>query len=143
MRLRVKIIIGLLPLLVVPLLIVGWLAYAQLREKTQETTLRQSDVLMAQVATSSQAYLRGVEADLALFSGSDLLRNYLAVEDAADRYEILQTPLLSQFASYMAAHPEYYEIRVLLPDGSEDARLAAGDWPTSGITKAAPSGLRS
>ena len=126
MRLRVKIIIGLLPLLVVPLLIVGWLAYAQLREKTQETTLRQSDVLMAQVATSSQAYLRGVEADLALFSGSDLLRNYLAVEDAADRYEILQTPLLSQFASYMAAHPEYYEIRVLLPDGSEDARLAAG-----------------
>ncbi|MEW6594902.1 MAG: response regulator [Thermodesulfobacteriota bacterium] len=125
MRLRLKILIGLIPLLVVPLLLVGWLAYGQLREQTQATALRQSDVLMTQVATGVQSYLRGVEADLTLFADSDLLRNYLAVEDAATRYEIFQTPLLSQFGTYMAVHPEYYEIRVLLPDGSEDARLAA------------------
>ncbi|MEW6500717.1 MAG: ATP-binding protein [Thermodesulfobacteriota bacterium] len=127
MRLRIKIILWLMPLLVMPLLLVGWLAYAQLREQSEKTVLRLSEVLMGQVATGAQVHLRGVLADLTLFAGSDLLRNYLAVEDAAVRYEILQTPLLTQFATYMAAHPEYYEIRVLLPDGVEDARLVAGD----------------
>lgn len=125
MRLRGKILTGLVPVLVIPLLLVGWLAYAKLGEYSQQTAIAQSDALMEQASTSIHAYLRGVHADAKLFAAADLLRNYLAAEDEADRHEIFQTPLLYQFSNYMAAHPEYYEIRVVLPDGHEDVRLAA------------------
>jgi len=42
---------------------------------------------------------------------------------------LMQAPLLRLFANYQHAYPDYYEIRVLLPDGYEDTRLTVEGLP--------------
>ena len=46
-----------------------------------------------------------------------------------ERYDLWQPALLKLFSTYIGAYPNYYEIRVLLPDGYEDTRLTRGDIP--------------
>ncbi len=57
-----------------------------------------------------------------MLSTQNLVRQYLLAEDEEERYQVLQSPLLRQLISYQEAYPDYYEIRILLPDGNEDLR---------------------
>jgi len=120
------VLLGIVPLVVLPLLLVAYLAYDGFREYSLDVELRQVEDLSVQVALAVESQQQAVYSDLDLLAASDLLQNYLQVEDARDRYEIFQTPLLYEFSRFIEIHPEYYEIRILLPDGYEDARLAAG-----------------
>ena len=51
-----------------------------------------------------------------------LVKKYVLTSDDEQRYALTLAPLLRIFRSYQEAFPEYYEIRILLPDGYEDAR---------------------
>ncbi|MGV1098645.1 response regulator [Thiovibrio sp. JS02] len=124
MKLRAKISLVLLPLIAVPFLATGWFASAHLAGHSRETAFAQADSLLGQVGDGVRVYLANCRANLELFARAELLRSYLLVPEEEARYAIFQTPLLTQFARYMEAYPEYYEMRVLLPDGYEDARFA-------------------
>ncbi|MBF0191036.1 MAG: response regulator [Magnetococcales bacterium] len=129
LALRSYLILVLLPLVSVPLLTVGWIAAEQVtRTATQHAfnTVRQ---LLRDTRGEVSARLATVGANAALFAGNPLLKDYLATEDEESRYGILQLPLLHLFASYAKVYPDYYEMRVLLPDGTEEARHAAGGLP--------------
>lgn len=126
MKLRTKIGLGLVPFIVLPLITIGGLAYYYLWVDSEKVVMQQTDVLLDQVATNVQSYLQSIEANTNLFASSDLLKNYMLLEDEEERYAIFHTPLMYQFANYMAIYPSYYEVRVILPNGYEDARIADG-----------------
>ena len=127
MRLRTKISLLLLPLIALPFLGIGVFVSARLSDYARETAFSQADALVGQVKNNLVSYLDISRANLELFSRSDLLKSYMMIPDEQTRYAIFQNPLLTQFAKYMEVYPEYYEMRVLLPDGYEDARVVHGE----------------
>ncbi len=128
MRLRAKIILLLVPLVVLPLLTLGWAAYSQLDDTAQKKTLSQVQTLLAQLRLHSQALIATAAANVELLSGYNLVQQYVLTKDDEERYGLLHAPLLRQLSRYQKAYPDYYEIRILLPDGYEDVR-----WTTTPI----------
>ena len=86
-----------LPLLVLPLIIMGVIAFDHLSEYSQKMVFAQTNTLLNQVADNVRGHLDSAKANIELFSGSELLRNYLVIEDEASRYALMQAPLLNLF----------------------------------------------
>lgn len=124
MNLRLKILSVLIPLIVAPLLTLGWIAYERLKGDAQQAAFSQMNTLLNHSALHIQSEIDTAKANIELFSSSRLLRQYL-LADENERYELWQLPLLKLFSSYAQAYPAYYEIRVLLPKGYEDARFTS------------------
>ena len=122
MKLQTKILLFIVPLVVVPLLVLGWIAYARLGATARQTSLDQMATLLDQIELYAGSLTQSAEANVELFSRSEVLHRYVRTEDEMDRYTLMQPTLLRLFANYQEAYPEYYEIRLLLPDGYEDAR---------------------
>jgi diguanylate cyclase (GGDEF)-like protein len=129
MKLRAKLSLLLLPSIALPLIVFGSIAHVEQRKSVVEESLRQLDTLVDQIARHVEARVEAARADMILFSNSRILKDYLLVEDEAQRYQLFQPGLLKLFASYQRANPEYEEIRVLLPDGYEDTRSTLTDIP--------------
>jgi diguanylate cyclase (GGDEF)-like protein len=129
MRLHAKLILVLIPLIALPLAVLGWVAYSQQRDSVEKDTVRQLGTLVHEAERHFQARLEAARADVLLFASSRALHRYMLVEDEAVRFRLLQPALLKLFASYQLANPEYYEIRVLLPDGYEDTRAVSSQIP--------------
>jgi diguanylate cyclase len=126
MRLKGKLLSLLVPLLLVPLLLLAWASYTQLRDQAVERHQRELTTLLGQLQLTSRALLDTAAANLELFANSSQIQAYLLNDSEADRYLLMQPSLLRLLASYQAAYPEYYEIRLLLPDGYEDTRAVRG-----------------
>lgn len=126
MRLKGKLLSLLVPLLLVPLLVLAWAAYTLLRDQATEKQQRELTTLLGQLQLTGRALLDTTTANLELFANSSQIQAYLINESEADRYRLLQPSLLRLLASYQNAYPEYYEIRLLLPDGYEDTRSVRG-----------------
>ncbi|HEY9149254.1 MAG TPA: cache domain-containing protein, partial [Gammaproteobacteria bacterium] len=122
MRLKGKLLSLLVPLLLVPLLLLAWAAYTQLRDQSAEKLQRELTTLLGQLQLTSQALMDTAAANLELFANSTQIQAYLLNDSESDRYLLMQPSLLRLLASYQAAYPEYAEIRILLPDGYEDTR---------------------
>ena len=122
MKLRTKILLLLVPLIVLSLLMLGWFAYIELRKTSEQRVfgeMRSSiDYLRAHMETEVETALGNIE----LLANQTLVKKYILTEDENERYSLFQPPLLRLFADYQRAFPEYYEIRLFLPDGYEDAR---------------------
>lgn len=129
MNLKSKIISILLPLVVAPLLGLGWLAYVQLRNSSEAKALVEAETKMRQVALQIMSIVRTAKANVELFSNSGLLDEYFWTKDDWTRYYIMAPPLQRLFANYNKAYSEYYEIRVILPNGFEDVRFTGRDLP--------------
>jgi len=128
-KLRAKILLLIIPLVVIPLLTLGWLAYNQLRNTTIQRSLGQMDTLINQVRMHLEYRQQTALANINLFSRSSQLTQYVTNEDEEERLTLMQSSILRLFGSYQKAYPDYYEIRFLLPDGYEDTRSLVGDIP--------------
>ncbi|MEE4376836.1 MAG: EAL domain-containing protein [Candidatus Competibacteraceae bacterium] len=123
MKLQTKLLIMVIPLIVLPLITLGFLGHAKLEDMSSERILQEARILTEELGDSVTLMLQTAQANLELFSRSPLLQKYLLTADEAQRYTLLQPSLLSLFRNYQLAYPEYYEIRVILPDGYEDTRV--------------------
>ena len=119
------------PLVVLPLIILGSIVFDRLRNYSEKIVFAQTNMLLKQVALNVRSHFQTARANIELFTGSELLRNYLLIEDEASRYALMQPALLNLFSSYVEAYPEYYEIRVILPDGYEDTRFTPEPIPNA------------
>jgi diguanylate cyclase (GGDEF)-like protein len=133
MRLHAKVLLVVVPLAVIPLLILGWLAYDQLRSTAIERSSSQMTTLMDQMARNFQMHQDVAKANVKLFSDASLMRAYALTNDEEERYVLMLPSLLKLFSSYLRAYPDYTEIRFLLPDGYEDARTTL--MPTPNVTE--------
>lgn len=101
----------------------GWLAFVSLRTTWDDKLYQQAETEMAQLALQLRSDLRTAQANVGLFAKSGVLERYIQTSSQAGRYALMQPTLLRLLSSYQQAYPDYYEIRVLLPDGHEDARV--------------------
>lgn len=124
MKLRYKLPLFLVPLVIIPLLTVSWIAAERMRSNAEENILRQMASLTRQISISAQTASETMKANAILFSGSGLLKTFLFTPEE-ERYHFALLPMLNLFSSYNKAYPAYEEIRVVLPDGYEDARFSA------------------
>ncbi len=129
LNLQYKILMVVMPLVVLPLVLLGWYAYETLEDNARKTLFRQMSTLLDQVEHGAQNHLSTVRSNIDLFSGSQLLVNYVLTKDETDRYSLLQPALMRLFSSYQRAYPDYYELRILLQGGYEDMRLTKAPLP--------------
>jgi signal transduction histidine kinase/DNA-binding response OmpR family regulator len=123
MKLRTQVSVLLIPLTILPLLVLGWIAYTQLRETSEQSVFREMQASMDKLTTYMSTQLVTAKSNIELFSKHTLVKKYVLTRDEDHRYELIMPPLLRLFRSYHEAFPEYYEIRIFLPDGYEDVRL--------------------
>ncbi|MBF0611721.1 MAG: response regulator [Magnetococcales bacterium] len=124
MTLRRRIIMILLAFISIPMTLLGWKIYDYLIIDMNKDIAREVHTLMEEVNYGFSTLKQHSKANLHLFANSGILENYLKINDPSTRYEVMQLPLLNQFASYARAYPDYEEIRLLLPDGFEEARYS-------------------
>lgn len=122
MRLRTQILSLLVPLVVLPLLVLGTISYRELQATSERQTLNQIGTLLDQISLQLQTELRTGAAYIEVMANSKLLERYALTQDAEQRYLLLQQALLDQFAAFQKAEPAYNEVRLLTPEGIEDAR---------------------
>lgn len=124
MRLKGKLLSVLVPLMLVPLLGLAAAAYVQMRDQARLQAEQELGTLLGQLQLYGRDLQSTAIANLQLFTNSSQIQAYLLDESEVNRFQLLQPSLLRLLASYQAAYPEYYEIRLLLPDGYEDTRSA-------------------
>ena len=130
MTLNRKIYFAVAPLVVLPMLVAGWIANRQIQMTALERTTRELTTVLDQVVGRMETFVHTMEANVVLFANASVLRQYV-LSDEFERYNLMQGPLLRQFASYQTAYPEYREIRIIQTNGYEDARVAVGDIPNA------------
>ena len=126
MRLQTKILLLLIPLIVVPLLALGWIAYSMLLEDARNRTKNQITTLLEQISIQTRYQLQTARANASLFASTSLIQRYLVDGWSSADSEKLAAEVNELLFSYQIAYPEYYEIRLLSQDGTELVRSALG-----------------
>ncbi len=103
MKLRVKLLL-LLPLIGLPLLLMGCLINERLTTSLSPNHFDQAETLLNQVSLMVNAEWATAEANLELYSRSELLKQYL-LADEEDRFGLWQRPLLELFSGYVKIYP--------------------------------------
>jgi hypothetical protein len=124
-KLSWKLLVIVVPLIVAPLLILGWIANEQLNRVRSEHMLMELDIRVAQASRDIASILTTAKANVALFSKAEIVEKYLATKDEYERTTLVQRPLLEWFETLQREYPEYEEIRIILPDGREELRLVS------------------
>lgn len=122
MKLRTKILLLLIPLIVTPMLAMGWIAYSELNEKSKQKAFAEMWTSIDHLAGHLGLDVETAAANIELFANHTLIEKYILTGDEEERYALLQGPTLRALRSFQQAFPRYYEIRILLPDGYEDIR---------------------
>ncbi|NNE85591.1 MAG: response regulator [Alphaproteobacteria bacterium] len=125
MKLYPKLLLAIVPLIVLPLLSLGWLAYVNLRDVSRENLQFEVETTLDQSIISINAGIQNAQANVQLLANSPLVQKYVLTDDIDVRYALLLPTLLDEMAAVQAAHPLFKEIRILTPEGFEDARSAS------------------
>jgi len=122
MRLQSKILLLIIPLAVIPITVLGWAAYTRLHNAVRQTTLSQLHTAADQARLLLQSEIRTLTANIELMSQSQLLKDYVLIEDEGDRFTLMQPALLRLFGGYQRAYPSYEVISLIFPDGFVDTQ---------------------
>ncbi len=123
MKLRTKIPLILAPFIILSLLGLGWFAYVELRQTSEQRVFGEMQLLLEHLRSHMRTDVETARGNIELLSKQTLVKKYILTHNEDERYTLLQAPLLRLFSSYQEAFPEYYEIRIILQDGYEDIRL--------------------
>ena len=123
LNLQKKLLALMTPLIVAPLLALGWVAFVQVKQIVDDKAVRQMSTLLQQVGLHVEHAIRTTKANTDLFSNSMLVQKYMLASEQ-DRYSLLQPTLIRQFESYRETYPEYERIRIVLPDGFVDTSVS-------------------
>ncbi len=124
MKLQSRLLMLLVPILVLAILGLGITAFVMINNSSEKLLLRQMANQLDQMQAHIDSHVRTAHSNVELMSNTTVLKQYLLEPDEEVRYGLYQIPLLDLFASYHQTFPEYYEMRVILFDGYEDARFA-------------------
>jgi len=126
LRLQSKILLLLIPLIIVPILVLGWMAYSLLMDDARERTRFQVATLLEQIESQAETQLRTARANASLFASNPLIKQYIREQASSRDRDILKQRVMNLLLNYQLAYPEYYEIRILGRNGKEQIRSVAG-----------------
>lgn len=121
MKLRNKTLIFLIPLIVIPMTLIGAVAFFKLKNLTEHQLSTQAVTLVEQISGYVDNKVSTAEANLLLLADHQLVKQYAVAIDDTVRYELLLPHLLDVFNKLQKSVPHYYEIKFILPNGYEDA----------------------
>jgi diguanylate cyclase (GGDEF)-like protein len=127
LQLQSKILLLLIPLIILPLLVLGWLAYSLLMEDTRNRTQYQISTLLEQIASQTETQLRTARANASLFANNVLIKQYIRERPSSRDGHYLEQQTKDLLFNYQLAYPEYYEIRIITRDGKEQLRSVLGN----------------
>lgn len=122
MNLRLKLLLFLIPLVVLPLLVLGALTFVEQRDAAKEFEFYEMQESVDAIKDKFDTLTTTAKANITLFAENGLIKKYVLTDSEQTRYRLMHGPLLRLLKSYQDAYPDYYEIRILMPDGYEDAR---------------------
>jgi len=127
LQLQSKILLLLIPLIVVPLLVLGWMAYSLLMEDARSRAQYQMTTLLEQIESQTESQLRTARANASLFANTSLIKQYIKKQAASKSSSDLDQAVMDLLFNYQLAYPEYYEIRIVSRDGKEQLRSVLGN----------------
>lgn len=125
MKLKTKLPLLLTSLVCIPLILLGAMAFVELKSAAEKSSVTQVTKYLEQVVAQTDRLVNTAQANVELIADDSLLHNYMLTENEDERYTLMQRPLLRKLKSIMKVFPQYYEMRVILPDGYEDLRLTS------------------
>jgi predicted signal transduction protein with EAL and GGDEF domain len=126
LQLQSKILLLLIPLIIVPILVLGWMAYSLLMDDASQRTRFQITTLLEQIESQTETQLRTARANANLFASTALVKQYIRAQAASRDTGNLEQQVMNLLLNYQLAYPEYYEIRILTRDGKEQLRSVLG-----------------
>jgi diguanylate cyclase (GGDEF)-like protein len=129
MKLSSRLLVFLLPAIAASLLLLGVIAYLQLKVSTEEYLWGQMGHAADQAGYLLEEIGKRAETDAELLANLKLLQRFVLVTDEDERLLLIYPALVRLLTSIQEILPQYYEIRVLLPDGYEEVRVTNRDLP--------------
>jgi diguanylate cyclase (GGDEF)-like protein len=126
LQLQSKILLLLIPLIIIPILVLGWMAYSLLMEDAHQRTQYQMATLLEQIESQTETQLNTARANAGLFASTTLIEQYIQSHATTSNDEVLEKKVRDLLFNYQLAYPEYYEIRILTRDGKERLRSVLG-----------------
>ncbi|HBE92855.1 MAG TPA: hypothetical protein DDW55_10120 [Gammaproteobacteria bacterium] len=126
LQLQSKILFLLIPLIILPILVLGWVAYSLLMEDARGRTQYQMTTLLEQIESQTETQLRTARANASLFANTALIKRYISEQTYPDDRHDLEQQVMDLLFNYQLAYPEYYEIRIITRDGKEQLRSVLG-----------------
>ena len=126
MKLQTKILGILIPLIILPMILVGAIAYQQINAIAMNNAKGHIETLLSQIKFNLQTHLWRAEKSLDYIASDSLFKQYVDANDT-QRYALFYKPLVKSLQSLQQTQPEYLEIKILLAEGSEDIAVASAD----------------
>lgn len=144
MKLQTKILGILIPLIILPMILVGTVAYQQINTIAMSNAKGHIETLLNQIKFNLQTHLWRAEKSLDYIASDSLFKQYVNANET-QRYALFYKPLVKSLQSLQQTQPEYLEIKILFADGSEDISIESpdmGDLSTEHITESIVKQLR-
>ncbi len=122
MRLQAKLALALVPLILLPVLALGWATWRSLAGDLQHQTAHGLGEALLVADRAVGDLVERAESSIELLASAPETERYARGIDVYDRYHLFQPALLKLFHEYRNAYPDYLEVRFLTPAGEEDAR---------------------
>jgi len=119
LNIRLKIFLVVLPLITLPLLMVGSMSYLYMRENSLRILEHQMELALRGLSTELSQELATARANLDLFASNEVVMRYLGLPDTP-RNRDMQSAVLKILSNYRRAVPQYIEVGVYLPDSRSD-----------------------
>lgn len=123
MKINTKIALTILPLISIPLLLVGVYSYITLWQVSTLQSKSQVEAYLKLLNEDYQSKVHAAHLTLQSITNGPLLNRYLLINSQEDRYSLMYRPMLARLKSMQQANPNLYEIRLLLPNGFEEMRV--------------------
>ncbi len=127
MKLHTKLPLFLIPLIVIPLLVVNFLAYSHLKQSAGQEAFFEVSRVLDQITGKSDSKIAVATANSNLFANYAVLKYYIQAQDPEERYGLIQRPAIQKLMDIQKVYQDYYEIRVLQPDGRTDLYLTTNN----------------
>ena len=127
LQLQSKILVLLIPLIVLPILVLGWMAYSLLMDDARNRTQNHMKTQLEQIESQTVSQLRTARANASLFANTALIKQYVEEQKYFEDKSDLEKQVLDLLYNYQLAYPEYYEMRIISRDGKEQIRSVLGN----------------
>ncbi len=117
MNLKGKLLFGIVPIILITTLSLGFVAYSQLGRQKEQDKVKQLRLVIEQVSMRTNALVKDANASINLLSKSNQILRYVTVQGDARRKARLLPALDELFTTYQNQYPEYSEIQLFTNDG--------------------------
>jgi signal transduction histidine kinase len=118
MTLKTKLALMLIPLIILPMLLLGKIAYDALVTASKQTVLAEMNKALSQATQESRLHLKTARANTELLSQSETLQVYLQTE-IEQRTQIQTDAVTRLFNSYLDTYENYLAIHLLKINGNQ------------------------